>query len=296
MKKFYKILNNIYLCLRFPFLYPRNRFTDKHQVSPNWLLKLSNKYHKKSYAKISLGYRFYKDPKECIETNTVIEHVGKYDFKVSLISNSILKFESQYIESSFEFNIQKHVGNGFIITGITTSINPFTGDPYIIYHVYKNEVLDINYGFAFKTFNICINKRNEKIYNFINYVWENIINRICFIPLSTELDAMPEGWRKTFGIQMCKEIKQILKQNKSLYSYRILQIKEKYGELRWYDENTTNEIQDIIAKYSYISRYTCIDCGKPAHYLSVGWICPYCQEHAPNNSQERKDFYGWIKQ
>ena len=133
MKKFYKILNNIYLCLRFPFLYPRNRFTDKYQVSPNWLLKLSNKYHKKSYAKISLGYRFYKDPRECIETNTVIEHVGKYDFKVSLISNSILKFESQYIESSFEFNIQKHVGNGFIITGITTSINPFTGDPYIRY-------------------------------------------------------------------------------------------------------------------------------------------------------------------
>ena len=78
-------------------------------------------------------------------------------------------------------------------------------------------------------------------------------------------------------------------------SNKILQIKEKYGELRWYDENTTNEIQDIIAKYSYISRYTCIDCRKPAHYLSVGWICPYCQEHAPNNSQERKDFYGWIK-
>lgn len=34
----------IYLCIMFPFLYPRNRFTDKHQVSPEWLLKLSNKY------------------------------------------------------------------------------------------------------------------------------------------------------------------------------------------------------------------------------------------------------------
>ena len=295
MKKFFKILQSIYLCLRFPFLYPRNRFTDKHQVYPNWLLKLSNKYHKKSYAKISLGYRFYKNPRECTETNTVIEHVGKYDFKVSLISNSILKFESKYAEFPFEFNLQKHVGSNFTITGITVDINPFTGDPFIIYHTHKNEITDDNYGFAFKTFNICINKRNERIYNFINYVWENIINRICFIPLSTELDAMPKGWRKTFGIQMCKEIKQILKQNKSLYSYRILQIKEKYGELRWYDKNTTGEIQDIIAKYSYISSYTCIDCGKPARYLSVGWICPYCQEHAPNNSQERKDFYGWIK-
>lgn len=234
-KKFLHIIKSCYLCIRFPFLYPRNRFTDKHQVSPIWLLKLSNKYHEKSYAKIRLGYRFYKDPKECIETNTVIEHVGKYDFKVSLISNSILKFESKYIESPFEFNLQKHVGNGFIITGITTSINTFTGDPFIIYHVHKNEVLDINYGFAFKTFSICINKRNEKIYNFINYVWENIINRICFIPLSTELDAMPDGWRKAFGIQMCKEIKQELKKYNYLYKYRITQIKEKFG---CYDEKT----------------------------------------------------------
>ena len=289
MKKFFKILQSIYLCLRFPFLYPRNRFTDKHQVYPNWLLKLSNKYHKKSYAKISLGYRFYKDPRECIETNTVIEHVGKYDFKVSLILNGILKFESKYIESPIEFNLQKHVGNSFIITGITTSINPFTGDPYIVYHVHKNEVLDINYGFAFKTFNICINKRNERIYNFINYVWENIINRICFIPSRTELDAMPDGWRKAFGIQICKELKKALKQYNYLYKYRIVQIKEKYGSLRWYSNGSPNGCEyPIIDKYETLSKRTCIVCGKSAKYISTGWISPYCKEHAPEGSEELK--------
>lgn len=284
VKKFLHIIKSCYLCIRFPFLYPRNRFTDKHQVSPIWLLKLSNKYYKKSYTKISLGYRFYKDPRECIETNTVIEHVGKYDFKVSLISNSILKFESKYIESPFEFNLQKHVGNGFIITGITTSINTFTGDPFIIYHVHKNEVLDINYGFAFKTFDICINKRNEKIYNFINYIWENIINKICFIPLSTELDAMPEGWRKSFGIKMCKEIKQELKKHNYLYKYRITQIKEKFGSLRWYDAGSPKGcINKIIDKYESISRYTCINCGAKAKYISKGWVSPYCENCISNH-------------
>jgi hypothetical protein len=235
MKKIYKILNSIYLCLRFPFLYPRNRFTGKHHVSPDWLLKLTNKYHRKAYTNISLGYRFYKDPKECTETNTVVEHVGKYDFKVSLISNSILKFESKYIESPIEFNLQKHVGNIFTITGITISENRFTGNPFIIYHIHKNEVVNDNYGFSFKTFDLCVSRYNEKIYNFIRYVWDNIIDRICFIPSYTELDAMPDGWRKAFGIQMCKDLKKVLKQYNYLYKYRIMQIKEKYG---CYDEKT----------------------------------------------------------
>ena len=289
MKKIYKILNSIYLCLRFPFLYPRNRFTGRHHVSPNWLLKLTNKYHKKAYTNISLGYRFYKDPKECTETNKVIEHVGKYDFKVSLISNSILKFESKYIESPIEFNLQRHVGNIFTITGITTSKNMFTGNPFIIYHIHKNEVVNYNYGFSFKTFDICVSRYNEKIYNFIRYVWDNIIDRICFIPSYTELDAMPDGWRKAFGIQMCKELKKVLKQYNYLYKYRIMQIKEKYGSLRWYSDGSPNGCEyPIINKYEILSERTCIVCGKPAKYISTRWISPYCEEHAPEGSKELK--------
>ncbi len=89
----------VYLCIRFPFLYPRNRFTDKHQVSPNWLVKLSNKYYKKAYTEINLSYKFYKDPKECIEFNSFIRNFGKYNFNINLTSSGILKFESVYIDS-----------------------------------------------------------------------------------------------------------------------------------------------------------------------------------------------------
>ena len=284
VKKFLHTIESCYLCIRFPFLYPRNRFTGRHHVSPNWLLRLTNKYHKKAYTNISLGYRFYKDPKDCIETNTVIEHVGKYDFKVSLISNSILKFESRYIESPIEFNLQKHVGNGFIITGITTSVNSFTGNPFIIYHIHKNEVVNDNYGFSFKTFDICVSRYNEKIYNFIRYVWDNIIDRICFIPSRTELDAMPDGWRKAFGIQMCKEIKQELKKYNYLYKYRITQIKEKFGSLKMYDNGSPNGcVYKIIDKYEAISYHTCINCGSPAKYISKGWISPYCENCISNH-------------
>lgn len=51
----------------------------------------------------------------------------------------------------------------------------------------------------------------------------------------TELDDMPEGWRIAFGDQMCEEIhKELLKYN-YVDKYKIVQIKEKYGTLRWYD-------------------------------------------------------------
>lgn len=277
MNKFIKILNSIILCVRFPFLYPRNRFTDQHTVSPSWLVKLSNKYYNKSHTHITLSYRFYKDPNDCTETNTIIEHVGKYDFKVSLISGQILKFESPNIKSPIEFNIQNHVGPEFVITGITQSINKFTGDPFIIYHVHKNDIVKDNYGFAFKQFSFCINRYNQIIYNVIKYIWEHIINKICIIPTYTELDHMPTGWRKAFGIQMCKEIKKELIKYNYLYKYRIMQIKEKFGTLRWYDNGSPNGcVNKIINKYENISYHTCIVCGKPATKISKGWISPYC--------------------
>ena len=95
------------------------------------------------------------------------------------------------------------------------------------------------------------------------------------------LDDMPVGWRNAFGLQMCEEIKQALLEEggeKLLSEYRINQIKEKYGTLRWYDSWTTKKVQDIIHKYEALSARTCIQCGKPATRITTGWIAPYCDE------------------
>ena len=92
----------------------------------------------------------------------------------------------------------------------------------------------------------------------------------------TELDDMPDGWRKAFGEQMCEEIMAELVAHHLVDSYRILQIKEKYGELRWYDSGFTAYGQKIIDKYSRLSRRTCIRCGAPAARITRGWIMPVC--------------------
>lgn len=106
----------------------------------------------------------------------------------------------------------------------------------------------------------------------------------------TELDAMPDGWRAKFGEQLCEELREELIKANYLDKYRIMQIKEKFGGLRWYDNGITEEGHNIIRKYEELSYKTCIDCGRPATKMSVGWISPYCDKCAEKLS---KGDYPW---
>lgn len=100
----------------------------------------------------------------------------------------------------------------------------------------------------------------------------------------TELDDLPDGWCIAFGLQMCRELKEILVKGGGLDAYRITQIKEKYGTLRWYDngcpESVSNAYYAWQKKYVELSKRTCIICGKRATKESVGYITYYCKECA----------------
>ena len=183
------------LCIRFPFLYPRNRFSGKHYT--NWELhSLQEKAHEKAY-----------------------KLVGEFGNKD----------------------------------------NPA--------HVEK-----VSGWWAFV----------EKFYSVV----EDFLGLFHIIPTYTELGALPSGWRKAFGINICKDLKRALLEDggrKKLRSYRIDQIKEKFGELCWYDHGGNEETNRIIYKYTYISLHTCIVCGKSADYVTRGWIEPYCKKHLPDH-------------
>lgn len=125
-----------------------------------------------------------------------------------------------------------------------------------------------------------------RIHNMCHRIWTAIKCRrfsdIGYLLSHTKLDLMPAGWRKAFGEQMCEEIKQALLKNgrKSLYSYVVGDIKEKYGSLRWYDYNAPKEVYDIINKYEQLSMCYCINCGKPVRYRTDGWIEYLCEDCA----------------
>lgn len=116
------------------------------------------------------------------------------------------------------------------------------------------------------------------------------------------LSCMEKGWKKAFGLQMCKEIKASLLKTggkQALKNYHVDQIKEKWGILHWYDIYGTLETHKIIHKYEEISMHTCVSCGKPATVRTTGWICPYCdncvgdQKYVHFGHKIGPSWYGW---
>ena len=107
------------------------------------------------------------------------------------------------------------------------------------------------------------------------------------------LDEMPEvpvGWCIAFGDMMVEEIDQQLKKEGEdvRNNYQVFQAKEKYGELRWYD-NGSEEVHKIRDKYSIISHNVCVCCGKPdVPVHEKGWIYPICEECYYNENEYDK--------
>ena len=60
----------------------------------------------------------------------------------------------------------------------------------------------------------------------------------------------------------------------------ILQIKEKFGGLRFYIGSGSEEIHDIISKYEHLSYETCEVCGETGRIRNdLGWIPTLCDKH-----------------
>ena len=97
----------------------------------------------------------------------------------------------------------------------------------------------------------------------------------------TWADDIPSGWRLAFGDQMIEELNRLIDKY-DVKEYSIEQIKEKFGELCWYDSGFPKEGRDEYLawedKYTDLSYRTCICCGKPAKYRTKGWIVPVCKE------------------
>lgn len=94
----------------------------------------------------------------------------------------------------------------------------------------------------------------------------------------TLLDDLGDGWCIRFGLAFCKDLKEVLTETNCLDDYHIYQVKEKYGQLRWYD-NSPKEWDNHMHAWEYISEHTCRKCGKfPVPMRDDGWISPWCDD------------------
>lgn len=274
MNKLKETISASLLCLKYPFLYPRNIWDGKHHA---YILN-SKLYDLNKEAVYEFGITAAIMKKQ----EKLITHAEGHGATVDLDIEKRKLIIKNHLETK-ELELKRLLWNSddkFEVLGMTCFWN---NSKNITIYVRVNDENDkTNYGFGYDYVKLLNNKRKLRYYKILKWIDLNIFDNLFFLPTYTELDAMEPGWRKAFGLQMCEEIKQELKRHKgALKRYRITQIKEKFGGLRWYDNYSTEKIwKEIIPKYTQLSYKTCIHCGKPAKYISKGWISPYCEDCA----------------
>lgn len=204
IKRFFRIPYCCYMCIRYPFLYPRNRFTNLHYN--NW---------------------------------KIIEWKKKFYQKYHLVD-----IDKLHPEVTYE-----------------------TYKGYYFYVKQTGSVIDYWTNWWAKPLCKCI-----------TFFHDYILQIFHCIPTYIEWDAVEPGWNKAFGKHYLKDLKKQLKKDKMLYSWRIMDIKEKWGCLNLYCNYGSEELYSLISVYEDISWNTCIKCGKPATHTRKGWISPYCEE------------------
>ena len=123
---------------------------------------------------------------------------------------------------------------------------------------------------------IILNMANEealKKYPFLKiYDYQNKeISNACW------LDNVPKGWRLLSEL-LVKHLNDEIEKS-GLKEYCIVDIKEKYGSLRWYDIGGSEETFKLTLIYEQISKNVCVKCGRPnVGIIKHGWIVPLCKK------------------
>jgi len=69
---------------------------------------------------------------------------------------------------------------------------------------------------------------------------------------------------------------------------QILQVKEKFGGLRFYTNSAPNEVHDLISEYEKKSYKTCEECGEPGDVRSGSWVRTLCDNHYKLSNENKQ--------
>jgi hypothetical protein len=85
------------------------------------------------------------------------------------------------------------------------------------------------------------------------------------------LRGVRKGWRPL----VFKLIKDLIGMG---WDRKILQVKEKYGGLRFYVDGVTDAMYELIEQAERLSYHTCEACGKSGKTRGTGWIVTLCDK------------------
>ena len=93
--------------------------------------------------------------------------------------------------------------------------------------------------------------------------WFDIINNAC------NLIQSHTDWKNKYAKSEDEKVTQVVAS----------QIKEKFGELRFYYDGGDDYVRGVAAMAEQMSTVTCETCGKPGKLRGRGWIYTACDEH-----------------
>lgn len=115
------------------------------------------------------------------------------------------------------------------------------------------------------------------------------IQEFDFVQKSLEINNTPfslfgveceEGWSDLL-YKLCQDLQSIG------FNGHIAQIKEKFGTLRFYVDDASEKIYELIEQAENLSAHTCEICGKLGVYKVVrGWCMTRCDEHTPEEKSD----------
>lgn len=112
--------------------------------------------------------------------------------------------------------------------------------------------------------------------------WFQIIDSLCG-NIQQYTDWNNNNFAK--GYEQYKEVKQLV----------AVQVKEKFGGLRFYYEGGDEHIHGMVRMAESWASVTCEVCGKPGQLRSGGWIKTLCDEHEEERQQRYKERFGDVQ-
>lgn len=81
------------------------------------------------------------------------------------------------------------------------------------------------------------------------------------------------GWYALLS-KLCEDLSKVVSDD-----FQVLQVKEKFGTLRFYVANSNRQTEDLIDKAEAASGHTCEECGEPGKLTGKGWLRTACEFH-----------------
>lgn len=119
--------------------------------------------------------------------------------------------------------------------------------------------------------------------------WYQIIDTLSYALVSPHREAKKdlEFWTKNLGKEVWRnrtgtqeDIDRAQKKLDETPCPVAVQVKEKFGTLRFYVDKASNTQYNYIDFADLMSSRTCEECGKPGETYPIGWYQTLCEQHA----------------